>query len=328
MKSKFKFLFASLILVFSIFNFTGFEFLSGSANRATFVVPPTYSGTPGNAGFLGPLSNAQRTYQLLIHESLLTELAGKDLNGIHWRLLSSAASNWPATDLTYTDFDIYLSESVTPANRSFTFAENVVGVQKKVRSGPLTILTGTYPSGSTPNNFGPVIEFDSTWTYVDGHLLVELRHSTSTGASTSVDALGTSTSGYGTLFSACWVGSYTATTGGLQGNFSIIQLSADDPVSVSNESEIAGEFSLSQNYPNPFNPSTTIKFSLQKASIVTLKLYNAAGSELKTLIDGESLSSGVKSYNFNAGNLSSGVYFYSLIVDGIKIDTKKMMLVK
>lgn len=319
--------FTIFLLGASFFLISGFGPTS-PANRAVFVIPSTYSGTPGTAGFLGPLSNAQRTYQLLIHESLLTDLAGKDLNGIYWRLLSSASSNWPASDLSYTDFDIYLSESVTPANRSFTFAENVVGVQKKVRSGPLTILAGTYPSGSTPNNFGPVIEFDSTWTYVDGHLLVELRHSVSSGTSTSVDALGTSTSGYGTLFSACWVGSYTATTGGLQGNFSIIQLSTEDPVSVSNEQEIAGNYSLGQNFPNPFNPSTTIRFSLPEAGVVSLKLYNAAGRELRTLIDDVSLSAGVKSYSLNAGELSSGVYFYSLIVDSEIIDTRKMMLVK
>ena len=89
------------------------------------VVPPNYETTPGTATFLGPLANTQRTYQLLIHESLLIPLLGKELQGFSMRIPTSATSNWPAADVTYSNYDIYLSGSVAPENRSLTFAQNL-----------------------------------------------------------------------------------------------------------------------------------------------------------------------------------------------------------
>ena len=85
-------------------------------------------------------------------------------------------------------------------------------------------------------------------------------------------------------------------------------------------------YSLSQNYPNPFNPSTTIKFTIQKAGLVTLKIFNLLGQEVATLVN-EQLKTGSYSYNFNASRLSSGVYFYSINA-GNFISTKKMLLLK
>lgn len=191
---------------------------------AQFVVPGSYENVPGTGTFLGPLSNAQRTYQLLIHESLLTDMVGLQLTGLTWRSLASATSDWPTADVTFNNYDIYLSGSVTPANRSLTFANNIVGPQTQVRSGPLNIPTGSYTSGDSPNAFGPTIGF-SNYAYNGGHLLIEIRHTGFSGTSRSVDALLTSTSGYGTLFSGAWTGNYTGTSGA-QGNFSIVQLSA------------------------------------------------------------------------------------------------------
>jgi hypothetical protein len=83
-------------------------------------------------------------------------------------------------------------------------------------------------------------------------------------------------------------------------------------VEVKNISQVASTFSLSQNYPNPFNPSTTIKFSIPEASFVTLKVYDMLGRELKNLVN-ENLNSGQYTVNFDAPNLSSGVYIYKLI---------------
>ncbi len=91
-------------------------------------------------------------------------------------------------------------------------------------------------------------------------------------------------------------------------------------------SEIAESFNLHQNYPNPFNPSTNISFSLPKASLVELKVYNMLGQEVATLADGR-MSSGLHSVNFDATQLSSGIYVYRLISEGQSI-TKKMMLIK
>jgi hypothetical protein len=85
-------------------------------------------------------------------------------------------------------------------------------------------------------------------------------------------------------------------------------------------------YSLSQNYPNPFNPSTTIKFTIQKPGLVTLKIFNLLGQEVATLVN-EQMKPGSYSYNFNASRLSSGVYFYNINA-GSFIQTKKMLLLK
>jgi photosystem II stability/assembly factor-like uncharacterized protein len=87
------------------------------------------------------------------------------------------------------------------------------------------------------------------------------------------------------------------------------------------------KFALRQNYPNPFNPSTVIKYSVSKSSNVKIVVYDMLGSEVKTLVNGEK-SPGNYDYSFNASGLSSGVYFYSMFSDGVKIDTKKMLLIK
>lgn len=83
---------------------------------------------------------------------------------------------------------------------------------------------------------------------------------------------------------------------------------------------------LYDNYPNPFNPSTTIKFTIPNEEFVTLKIYNSLGQEVKNIISG-SLKAGTHTYNFNAGNLSSGVYFYALRT-GTYNETKRMTLIK
>ena len=86
-------------------------------------------------------------------------------------------------------------------------------------------------------------------------------------------------------------------------------------------------FELSQNYPNPFNPTTVISYRLSSANKVTLKVYDILGREVATLADGVE-SAGQHSIVFNAGRLSSGVYFYSLTTsEGVRI-AKKMILMK
>jgi len=94
---------------------------------------------------------------------------------------------------------------------------------------------------------------------------------------------------------------------------------------------VPDNFDMSQNYPNPFNPTTKIKFSLPQNGFVTLKVYNILGEEVNTLINGN-YNSGVYETEFNAGNLSSGMYFYRInyfSTDGKSFsDTKKLILVK
>jgi hypothetical protein len=85
------------------------------------------------------------------------------------------------------------------------------------------------------------------------------------------------------------------------------------------------EYALRQNYPNPFNPATTIQFALPKSSYVSLKVYDALGRELTTLVSQE-LNPGYFTIRWNA-NVSSGIYFYQLRA-GSYVETKKMVLLR
>ncbi|HXX64363.1 MAG TPA: T9SS type A sorting domain-containing protein, partial [Bacteroidota bacterium] len=98
------------------------------------------------------------------------------------------------------------------------------------------------------------------------------------------------------------------------------------PLSVKTEPGIVTRFALEQNYPNPFNPSTRIQFSIAKASMVQLKVYNILGQEVTTLVN-EPLVAGVHTVTFDASRYASGVYLYK-IVAGSFITTKKMLLLK
>jgi len=89
---------------------------------------------------------------------------------------------------------------------------------------------------------------------------------------------------------------------------------------------------LEQNYPNPFNPSTTIKYSIQKESQVSLIIYNLLGEQIDILFNGIQ-SAGYYSTNWNALNFPSGVYFsqikaVSVTNNVIFTDAKKLVLMK
>lgn len=96
--------------------------------------------------------------------------------------------------------------------------------------------------------------------------------------------------------------------------------------SVQNFSSVVSDFVLNQNYPNPFNPATKISFSIPRASFVSLRIYDMAGKMVASLLSENKLA-GNYTADFNAANLSSGTYFYTLQADGF-METKKMILIK
>jgi hypothetical protein len=96
--------------------------------------------------------------------------------------------------------------------------------------------------------------------------------------------------------------------------------------SVENINEVVRDFYLDQNYPNPFNPSTTINFSVPSSEFVTLKVFDVLGNEVATLVN-EEKPVGSYEVNFNASNLASGIYFYTLQA-GKFTETKKLILLK
>ncbi len=104
------------------------------------------------------------------------------------------------------------------------------------------------------------------------------------------------------------------------GNFAYHNLNGEISVGVPTK------YDLSQNYPNPFNPSTSINYEIPFDGKVSLKIFDMSGKEVATLVN-EVKTAGYYTYNFNASNLSSGVYFYSLSANNFTA-TKKMMLLK
>jgi hypothetical protein len=90
--------------------------------------------------------------------------------------------------------------------------------------------------------------------------------------------------------------------------------------------EKPNQYNLSQNYPNPFNPSTSIDYSLNRATKVRLAVYDVTGREVAVLVDGVQ-NSGAYTARFSASGLPSGVYFYKLKT-AFETISKKMLLVK
>jgi concanavalin A-like lectin/glucanase superfamily protein/type IX secretion system substrate protein len=93
-----------------------------------------------------------------------------------------------------------------------------------------------------------------------------------------------------------------------------------------NNTQIPNTYALNQNYPNPFNPVTTINFSIPKAGLTKLIIYDMLGREVKTLVNSD-LTAGDYDIKFSSYNIASGTYFYTL-TSGNFTATKKMVIIK
>jgi hypothetical protein len=113
-------------------------------------------------------------------------------------------------------------------------------------------------------------------------------------------------------------------------HYRLRQVDFDGSYTYSNEVEVnlftIKTFELSQNYPNPFNPTTSISFQLPEASFISLKVFDALGTEVETIAEGK-YPAGVHEVNFDAKDLSSGLYMYRIISGNNEI-TRKMIVVK
>lgn len=91
-------------------------------------------------------------------------------------------------------------------------------------------------------------------------------------------------------------------------------------------SNISDDYKLYQNFPNPFNPATILSYKLNQSGFVTLKVYNLVGQVVATLVD-EYQEVGTYSKQFDATNLSAGIYLYKLQVNNFT-SVKRMTLIK
>ncbi|WP_168026820.1 T9SS type A sorting domain-containing protein [Ignavibacterium album] len=143
--------------------------------------------------------------------------------------------------------------------------------------------------------------------------------------------LATTTSGGSTtdwLFSMYWYEAGNTTDSVNNVNPTVVYV-ATVPVRVVSsigDNSFPVSFELAQNYPNPFNPSTNIKYSIAERSNVTIKVYDMLGSEVATLVN-QVQDAGTHNVVFNASNLASGMYVYTINAGNFTA-TKKMMLLK
>jgi hypothetical protein len=133
------------------------------------------------------------------------------------------------------------------------------------------------------------------------------------------------------------LGFYLGTSGTVQvwiDSVSIIESSSATTGVVQQGDEKPEAFALLQNFPNPFNPSTNISFSIPSKSFVSLKVFDLLGREVATLVN-EQKSAGTFTQQWNAVNVSSGIYFYRLVANalpsgqaGTYTQTKKLLLLR
>jgi hypothetical protein len=118
--------------------------------------------------------------------------------------------------------------------------------------------------------------------------------------------------------------------GGTKFQYRLKQIDFDGKFDYSNiiEAELVlpESFSVQQNFPNPFNPTTTIKYELPQNSFVSIKIYDSIGRELKSLVN-QNQDQGVQQVTFDAGELPSGIYYYTLKAGNYSA-SKKMLLIK
>jgi len=115
-------------------------------------------------------------------------------------------------------------------------------------------------------------------------------------------------------------------TGYAVGDNGVILKFVPPPVKVEEEQKPLNKYFLFQNYPNPFNPSTSIRLRISDFGFVSLKIFNVLGKQVATLVD-EYKPAGSYEVEFDAKNLPSGVYFYTLNT-GSYSQTRKMLLLK
>ncbi|MCB9368940.1 MAG: T9SS type A sorting domain-containing protein [Calditrichaeota bacterium] len=121
--------------------------------------------------------------------------------------------------------------------------------------------------------------------------------------------------------------SYEYTLNLIDANSNVTELGTIVSATPSASAAVITEYALHQNYPNPFNPSTNLVYDVVAENHVDLTVYNAMGQEVATLVNG-TVGAGRHTVSFDASNLTSGLYFYTVKIGNEFTATKKMLLVK
>jgi photosystem II stability/assembly factor-like uncharacterized protein len=272
---------------------------NGGNNWASWFTMPTTntSGTYNNAAcFLG-----QQVWWSPVGESKMKYSSNM---GVSW-----ADQTLPLANITATWFN---NSTLGLAGGSSASA----GLLKTTNSGTTwTSLTSPYPTSSASGIVGAQ---NTWWLSQQG---TGISKSTNDGTTWTTDYTAPAGSFYHMTLSRSGATIWAIRSNGGISRYGAL-ISGVTPIST----ETPSDYSVSQNYPNPFNPTTKINFALPKSGLVTLKIYDITGKEVATLVN-EVKNVGTYSVDFNGANLSSGMYFYKISVNGFS-EVKKMSLIK
>ena len=244
------------------------------------------------------------------------------------------------TDMLFTNAELGLTSPKILTRIGFNFAtiqaQLLNGFNIKLQNSNLTTLAGFETNNWTTVYSGTYTPPGTGWQYIDfttpfyfdgvSNLLVEVCFDNNAYTQNST-VYSTAASGMTWLYYTDNSTGCTMTGGSAQANRPNLCFVYQTGTGVGNNgTQLPSKYELSQNYPNPFNPVTKINFAIPKTAFVSLKIYNMLGKEMTTLVS-DTKAAGYYSIDFNASDLSSGVYYYRLESDGF-IDVKKMMLVK
>jgi len=295
----------------------------GSLNQRLFKVTVTGSGSNGT-----PVH--KRVVDVLANSSYVSVSSNRP--GLTEFKINGVTYNTAQTQVFPNGTNITL-EAVTPSSGTQTryaftsWSNGGTNPQTITVNGNLNITANFRPqykiTGITPyaSTFGTNVFYDSMQVFQFG---VTSRRVTSGG----------------TFYFHAWIGaganSYTSpdstgrdsmVTFALKNAIVESALWNDTPIGIANIStEVPKEFQLLQNYPNPFNPVTNIRFDIAKSTQTRILIYDLLGKEVASVLDRQ-LTPGRYMIDFNAENLSSGIYFYKLITDDF-VSIKKMTVLK
>lgn len=226
------------------------------------------------------------------------------------------STGYPLGPATYTNFRILFSQAAITVLPTGSFYSGTWDTVYQRASVTLTAAASTWLE----------IVLDHPYHYNPAQgLIVQIEQCGATGTISGYAVQQTSTPGVGRRsYSA---GACPFVYGGL--TTSVINCGVDVAYTIGinpTSGETPANYSLSQNYPNPFNPVTKINFALPKSGFVSLKVFDVLGREISNLVN-EHKEAGNHSVFFNAENLTSGIYFYKLEVNGFS-EIKKMSFIK
>lgn len=195
-----------------------FTFTPGPMPPSEAVVAPAgYTGTPGPSGLntLVRSSGSPRAYQMQFSSNVLTGLpVGAKITELRFRLDTNGIAAFPTNTVSWSEYDVTLAQAANPVSAmSATFTSNMRS-PVFVKTGTLSLSANSFPADANPHPFGSLIVFDTPYIYQGGDLVMLFRHSGSDSLNTTfLDAISSTTAGYGADFRAFSATTFGATTG-------------------------------------------------------------------------------------------------------------------